>query len=444
MTRFTLVILTVLIVGCMPALAVFEDFEDDLDPSDWTLLGTAYVDNGMLILTEDMASQGGALYWNEEFNPVDEVHVSFTFQILSASVGADGATFSLANSIDLGLTGGRLGWEGPGVYGVEFDTYANGFDPIQSPHISIIDSTVENHVSYAAFDFQPNTWYTIEIIILDGNFQVRVDLDEPINFDFTGFDPDQPLYLGLTAATGAIYDSYVFDNFQFDVEQGPVNLNLIGTTTVIPPQGGALVYDAVITSELPQPRMADAWTSITFPNGQIFGPLVRLSGVIPTGETSFTGLMQNLPAHAPAGTYTFRGSIGLFPNFVADSDVVTFYKEGTAAEGVDNWDGSDWVITDDDGTAPLVMPDHYEMSTAYPNPFNPSTSVAVSLPQTSDLTVQVYNVEGQLVGTLANGKFFAGQHNFRFDASNLASGLYFIQAQVPGQLNEIQKVTLMK
>jgi Immune inhibitor A-like, MAM domain/Secretion system C-terminal sorting domain len=110
---------------------------------------------------------------------------------------------------------------------------------------------------------------------------------------------------------------------------------------------------------------------------------------------------------------------------------------------LEDWVGNGSFIAGDDADV-VAIPSSFTMNKAYPNPFNPSTSVMISLPQASDLTVSVFNVMGQQVATLANGKFNAGQHNFSFDAANVASGLYFIQAQVPGELNAIQKVTLMK
>ncbi|HEX05436.1 MAG TPA: T9SS type A sorting domain-containing protein, partial [Bacteroidetes bacterium] len=91
-----------------------------------------------------------------------------------------------------------------------------------------------------------------------------------------------------------------------------------------------------------------------------------------------------------------------------------------------------------------VLPTSYGMESAYPNPFNPTTMISVSLPKTADLTVAVYNVTGQQVAELADASYGAGTHQFTFDASGMASGLYFVRATVPGQMNQVQKVVLMK
>jgi hypothetical protein len=90
------------------------------------------------------------------------------------------------------------------------------------------------------------------------------------------------------------------------------------------------------------------------------------------------------------------------------------------------------------------IPTEYGIHSVYPNPFNPSTMVRIALPEVSDLNVTVYNVLGKQVATLATGNFNAGYHSFVFDADAMASGVYFVRASVPGKLNQISKVVLVR
>ncbi|HEX04214.1 MAG TPA: T9SS type A sorting domain-containing protein, partial [Bacteroidetes bacterium] len=90
------------------------------------------------------------------------------------------------------------------------------------------------------------------------------------------------------------------------------------------------------------------------------------------------------------------------------------------------------------------IPDKYHIDRTYPNPFNSELTIAISLPQPSDLRVYVYNVLGQNVATLFDGELAAGKHRFTFDATEMASGLYFVRATVPGKLNQVQKVMLVR
>jgi hypothetical protein len=86
----------------------------------------------------------------------------------------------------------------------------------------------------------------------------------------------------------------------------------------------------------------------------------------------------------------------------------------------------------------------FTLFNAYPNPFNASTMITVGLPVPSNLTVQAFNLNGQLVATLFDGYRQAGLQTFSLDATSFASGVYFIRATAPDQLNTMQKVTLIR
>lgn len=90
------------------------------------------------------------------------------------------------------------------------------------------------------------------------------------------------------------------------------------------------------------------------------------------------------------------------------------------------------------------LPTEYSIASAYPNPFNPSTVIRVGLPEAANMDVAVYNVLGKQVASLASGTYNAGYHNLVFDAHSMASGVYFIRASVPGKLNQVKKVVLVR
>jgi|GEM_PF-2888022 len=90
------------------------------------------------------------------------------------------------------------------------------------------------------------------------------------------------------------------------------------------------------------------------------------------------------------------------------------------------------------------IPTEYEIRSLYPNPFNPTLSVVIGLPETADLSLKVFNLMGQEVAQLVNGNVTGGYHTYTFDGRELSSGVYFLRASVPGQMNEFRKVILMK
>lgn len=70
------------------------------------------------------------------------------------------------------------------------------------------------------------------------------------------------------------------------------------------------------------------------------------------------------------------------------------------------------------------VPVEIELSQNYPNPFNPTTNINFTIPEMSDVRLDVFNILGQRVATLVDGNMNAGAHTVQFDASNLSSGVY--------------------
>ena len=93
--------------------------------------------------------------------------------------------------------------------------------------------------------------------------------------------------------------------------------------------------------------------------------------------------------------------------------------------------------------ASMATPNAFGLSAAYPNPFNPTTSVALSLPNDGYVSVTVYNLMGQQVATLADGYMTANVYDFSWNASSVPSGMYFVRAEAGSDV-AIQKVMLLK
>jgi len=90
--------------------------------------------------------------------------------------------------------------------------------------------------------------------------------------------------------------------------------------------------------------------------------------------------------------------------------------------------GHDGIVNDvpiDDG-----IPLSFEFFSPYPNPFNPSTLITYILDREAEVTLDVYDVLGQLVGDLDGGTKESGVHSVTFDGSSLSSGVYFFRLNV--------------
>jgi hypothetical protein len=116
-----------------------------------------------------------------------------------------------------------------------------------------------------------------------------------------------------------------------------------------------------------------------------------------------------------------------------------------------NWEGAGPVdvlisfnlnfVDNDDEVNPY---EKTELKQNFPNPFNPVTSISFSLDNDYDkVNLDVFNIKGQKVKTLHNGKLNAGTHTIKFEADEFGSGVYFYKLST-GNFTECRKMILMK
>ena len=87
--------------------------------------------------------------------------------------------------------------------------------------------------------------------------------------------------------------------------------------------------------------------------------------------------------------------------------------------------------------------DDYLLSQNYPNPFNPSTIIEYSVPQTSLISLKVFDILGREVVTLENEEKPSGTYVIEFDGSKLPSGVYFYRIQA-GDFIQTKKMILLR
>ena len=126
--------------------------------------------------------------------------------------------------------------------------------------------------------------------------------------------------------------------------------------------------------------------------------------------------------------------------------------DDTVCDDMDDCDGYDDTIdSDGDGTPDGcdlslyegIIPEHYSISSIYPNPFNPVTSITYGLPENKDIQIKVYSITGSLIIILVNTFQTAGYHSINWNASSYPSGVYLIRMD-SGDFTQTQKVVLVK
>lgn len=91
----------------------------------------------------------------------------------------------------------------------------------------------------------------------------------------------------------------------------------------------------------------------------------------------------------------------------------------------------------------IGVPKKFSLSQNYPNPFNPATKINFELPRSSNVKLSVYDVTGKLASELVNEQRAAGHYTVEFNASNLASGMYFYRIEA-GEFSAAKKMMLVK
>lgn len=114
---------------------------------------------------------------------------------------------------------------------------------------------------------------------------------------------------------------------------------------------------------------------------------------------------------------------------------------------LDNNGTIDTVITPSDFTVSvesnkIELPTTFILSQNYPNPFNPITKINYSIPQTSFVTLKVYDILGNEIKTLVNEENSIGNYEIEFNGSNLASGVYFYRIVTKDFVKTMKMLTI--
>ena len=98
-------------------------------------------------------------------------------------------------------------------------------------------------------------------------------------------------------------------------------------------------------------------------------------------------------------------------------------------------------------SAPIAVeadaPEAYTVSQNSPNPFNPTTTISFAIADAGNVAIDIFNIAGQKVDTIANEYMNAGSHSVNWDASEFSAGVYFYTVK-SGDFSKTLKMTLLK
>jgi hypothetical protein len=247
---------------------------------------------------------------------------------------------------------------------------------------------------------------------------VRVSIDGGQTFPHTIFDKEGN-ELATVAATSSNFvpaSSSDWETFTYSLE----SIVTFSSVAVQSPNGGE-VWVVGQTENI-------TWTGVNVDDAKI-----ELSN---DNGTSWSTIIETTPN---TGTYAWVVA-------APDSSDECLIRITNVANGF-VYDVSDNVFTIDIisnlGEELEDIPTEFSLAQNYPNPFNPMTTIKYAVPKTSLVSIKVYDLTGQEVASLINEIKEVGTYEVKFDARNLASGIYLYR-MVAGDFTAVKKLNVLK
>jgi hypothetical protein len=206
---------------------------------------------------------------------------------------------------------------------------------------------------------------------------------------------------------------------------------------------------------------SSGWISASFPLDDFLGQEIQVrmryvtdGAVLEEGlYVDFLGPVPSFDEHAPLVT----GVPGTSYTFTPAALGAYLYRvRGTDADNdISRWSPSLEVQVDNPVSAQVVPPAHSSLGYAFPNPFNPSTSIAYTIAARRGSEVgrgvllAIHDVAGRRVATLVQGTVTPGHYRAEWngtaaDGTRLASGTYFARLRVDGADTQVRKLVMLK
>lgn len=235
--------------------------------------------------------------------------------------------------------------------------------------------------------------------------------------------------------------------FYFDQEGMHVAIVADSWPIVIPTAGGSFGYTLHLTNYTSSPSQFDLWIDALLPDSTVYGPIIlRQNLMVAPQAHQERHVTQAVPGGAPEGGYLYMAHIGDYSTGeIIHETLMPFSKEGstrmagswTTTPQLDDWGHG--------GVAQTNLPLPSFQIRVHPNPFNPITTLSLTLPSPGLARLEVFDVNGRAVWAHSRAplQYTAGEHHILFDGLDLPSGIYLAWLTA-GDWSAVQKMVLMK
>ena len=299
--------------------------------------------------------------------------------------------------VDVGSPGANQTWDFSALNPQGLETYVKFVDPSETPFSDLYPAA--NIVEYSRFVSDDTTFEGY------GYFEINESFLHFLGFVFESMDSVFTEADNDTAPLPLQYgSSWTSINNRIEGGEG-FEINIIDTTYTVVDGWGQVTVPAGTFDCL---RLRDDYVEI---ETWKFGDMVVFA------DTTYWISYQWLTKNAFIVATIESGPDETDPNFTT-AEYVSIAQEiipGSATSIADN---------------KTYRPNDFQLSQNYPNPFNPSTKIRYYLPQASDVRLDIYNQQGELIRSLVNNRQPSGEHIVNWDGRNnsgtrVASGIYY-------------------
>ncbi|MCB2199179.1 T9SS type A sorting domain-containing protein [bacterium] len=358
-------------------------------------------------------------------------------------------TSTLPSNIEANLFG-YWAQEDLGIYQVQYTPFSGGSSPYADMLVSVSGTVVSTYPNAHRYVSNSGSDHADPMYVLQTGDQaafngIMVHIPDELTPDAAGFQSGDNI-----TVTGRVDESGVPD---WDYKYG-------GNTRIVE------VVDASLNSSHNEyiahsVSLADLQDDVVEPLESAFVELTNVT-ISEAGSYDWTivdgdgneFLLDDDMVHTgtdATGDETIDETVTAWFAALAADDVIPSvtgiitYSFGSWKIEVRGWMDITSVSTPEDNS---VQPLEFTLNPVYPNPFNPSTTVSYTIPNTSDVKLTVFNSLGQRVVNLIDGQVKAGSHTAFWNGKNangmpVTSGIYFLRLQSEGRM-QVQKMVLMK
>jgi hypothetical protein len=170
------------------------------------------------------------------------------------------------------------------------------------------------------------------------------------------------------------------------------------------------------------PNSSGGTFDVRFANGGALAPVASGAGPPSVHDVKLQGVAYPLTLRLQGGSRA--GAVRVRKDRGPDADVTTLTAEAPSV-----------TLQDGDGQLQVGLqpaPDQFSLQNSAPNPASGPATIAFSVPEQTHVTIDVFDVLGRRVATLADGQREPGRHDVRLDVGSLSSGTYFYRMSAEG------------